>query len=168
MPQISIPTHGSIECHRCKSKVTISMTSRWYRAVCETCGRNLSNNHRSSNVFAIFEAMGITFDMDWDGQLLVESEEPVPGKLRHVIFLIQHELLYRLQQQGRRAQAMFVGGSLAGQSHNQPSAPYLHHQGRAHWEVYEYRNEQRDPRLYYVGRATSRKKARNGQFVPSE
>ena len=162
-----IPPTGILKCHKCgaENRVNIDHPSVYATCDCGTwiCGRQ-DSHPTATDVLTLF---GFNLGLDWDGALTVESNEPVPAAIRKWLFDNQGHFRSSLECRRRLNQKVFVGGSLAGQPHCEgywtDRSAVIRKIGPRHWEAYKFRDNN-DPRLYYVGRATSEAKAKKGQF----
>jgi hypothetical protein len=109
-------------------------------------------------------AMGFRVSMDYDGEPIIESPESLDVDL--VESLIQRfgkGIKTRLFFESKRARELFVGGPKGGQAYQHTASmfgrPILIQLSRGKWAVYRIRSWD-DPRAFYVGETTSKKKAR--------
>jgi len=166
----AVSTEGIITCS-CRSEVAVSMIESFVLCQCDVCGRRHRISSPRVEPLDFLERIGFRLFLDYDGQLLVESESEIPAELSKYIFQHQGSFRGTLQHRNREKLSVYIGGSLNGQEHHHG---YSYHKARIvekigpkHWEAYEYR-QVRDPRLFYAGRSTSEKKAKTGQFIPEE
>jgi len=111
-----------------------------------------------------FRELGFEFGLDWDGQLIIECPEII--KIENLIDLFKQfgeGIKKRLYFEGQKAKSVFVGGPLNGQSclgcRLIPNDPICHHVKRGEWLVYIIKSYE-DPRAWFVGKTTSKKKAK--------
>ena len=165
--QTSISKTGCVECRICGSPNEIDIDRPLGYARCE-CGHVLQYGQPKATLREAFALFGYTLSVDYDGELFVESEEDVPEGVRQWLFDHQGEIRERFKFARRKAQAQFIGGSMNNKRHGHYGCPWEKsvyiHVARAHWEVYEFRGDH-DLRLWFVGRATSKAKARRRCFV---
>lgn len=167
-----IDTTGSMKCPNCGDVNVVEIRGRSGFTRCQTCDMYLSWSTPIWSGFDVLALFGYALALDYDGQLIVESEEPLPAHVRDWLFRHQGSLRETLEFKGRRARAVFVGGSLNGQLHDRggcepKGSRIVRRIGPRHWEVYVCRESQ-DPRRYYVGRTTSEAKAKRGEFSEAE
>lgn len=171
-----IRSYGIIECPECDAEIRFELDQQQGRLNCPDCGyKGAEWGQESITIEGLLALFGYLLTVDFDGQLLVESEQPLPKKLVNWLFEHQGELRHHFDVYRYRNLATYVGGTMNGHRHGGPSldANCRHHVhlGRAHWETYEQRGPKygpigkRDPRLFFLGRATSEAKARAGEFV---
>ncbi len=171
MTQTAIEATGKITCHKCGVDHVLAMGDDMECARC-VCGEILRYRHRHPSPLSALEVCGYKLSVDYDGALLVDSPGDLPEELREWLFACQCELRGVIEYVGKAARACFVGGTKAGQRHRQGighrygalDTPVCVHIGRAHWETYKFHGRD-DPRLFYVGRSTSKAKAKQGCFV---
>ena len=87
-------------------------------------------------------------------------------KLTNLIKQYAEGIKTRLYFEGQQAQTVYVGGPLNGQSYYKlawPNHPICHHVKRGEWLVYMVKNYE-DPRAWFVGKTTSKKKAKTLKF----
>lgn len=106
-------------------------------------------------------AIGYQFGQDWDGEVVIEPPEFLDvERTTNLIRRFQKGIKRRLYFEGRRAREVCVGGPKNGARHSgSPISPVLFHIRRGEWAVYRVKNI-RDPRAWFLGIATSKKKAR--------
>ncbi|KKN88408.1 hypothetical protein LCGC14_0249710 [marine sediment metagenome] len=172
MTQTAIPSTGTITCPECGVPNEIQMGDDRGFATC-SCGKRLRCRHHYPEPIGALEACGYRLSVDWDGGLLVDSDDEPPEEVRKWLFFNQCELRSTIEYVGKAARACFMGGSKNGERHGRGIRPRygqiepVHvHIGRSHWETYEFR-DRNDPRLFFVGRSTSKAKAKQGVFVPT-
>lgn len=129
-----------------------------------------NSRYESANAEDLLKTMGYDLSVDYDGSLLVESEYAVPYPLIEWLTRNQRNLLRKIEYRGQCARAVFFGGSMAGKHHSHHLTCFTQqvyeHIARGHWETYEFRGKD-DPRLYFVGRTTSKVKAKRlGSATP--
>ncbi len=107
--------------------------------------------------------LGFSFSEDWDRELLVQSPESIDvDVMTKLVCRFTKGIKRRLYFEGQKAMAVCVGGPKNGVSIDMaPRDPLLFHLGRGEWAVYG-RKEYglNDPRAWFLGLATSKKKAR--------
>lgn len=163
-----IPPKGQVECSKCGEKTTVEIASRTGYARC-ACGNCLGYGQNRATWVEVFSLFGLDLSVDFDGQLIVASETEPSRDVLKWLFHHQGQLREAIENAGRDSRRVFVGGSRNGERHGTPfrNGDRVHiHIGRADWETYEYRGHT-DPRLFFVGRARSRAKARKALFVKS-
>ena len=106
-------------------------------------------------------ACGYRFGLDWDGEVQIEPPEFLDvASVTALIERFQPGIETQLGFEGRRARSVCVGGPKNGTpvtgSYWQPT---LFHIKRGEWAVYKAK-DYIDPRAWFVGKATSKKKAR--------
>jgi hypothetical protein len=107
--------------------------------------------------------LGFEFGEDWDGEIIIECPEKI--NIEDFIKLIKRfakGIKTRLYFEGQKAKRICVGGPMNGKPHFKvgiPNEPILFHLKRGEWAVYSIKSYD-DPRAWYVGLATSKKKAR--------
>lgn len=114
-----------------------------------------------------FREIGFEFGLDWDGQLMIEFPETVSvEELTSLIKQYAEGIKVRLYFEGQKAKRIFVGGPLNGQPYfpsgcysGWPNYPMCYHVKRGEWLVYMVKSHD-DPRAWYVGKSTSKKKAK--------
>jgi hypothetical protein len=125
------------------------------------------------SVIEVFGVFGCQFSLDWDGQLIVKSQGWLTDEVSLWIFRHQLPIRSSLEWTGRRGRQVYVGGTLNGRRHYHslsPAASTVHVRvAPRHWETYKYRSSGiTDPRLFFVGRATSKVKAKAGVYVDAK
>jgi hypothetical protein len=130
------------------------------------------------------EALGVTFEMDWDDQVIIEVPEEISyGQIAQAIEPFGKRLGEEVRFRAKQRRSVFVGGSLNGQevdgralrikswcSHTMPNG----RQGywiryrikRGCWEVYEQGSA--DGRAFFRGFATSEAKAKRGEVKDAQ
>ena len=107
--------------------------------------------------------IGFEFGLDWDGQLIIEYPETVSAEtLTNLIKQYAEGIKKRLYFEGQKVKRVYVGGPLNGKSYlgfTAPNQPMCHHVKRGEWLVYMVMNYD-DPRAWYVGKTSSKKKAK--------
>lgn len=166
-----IRSTGIITCE-CGQHIEIEMPlfgTRHHR--CPDCQKDHSVWTRTPGYEEIFDLFGFRLFLDWDGQLMVESETEVPEQVRKWLHQHQGVIRIRFENQRKKAVSVYVGGSMNGQTHSMYSAYRgfcVHeHIGRKHWETYRFQTDG-DLRLFYVGRSTSQKNAKAGKYLQVE
>ncbi len=158
---------------QCKCGATVALViQRWSGVNCELCGehviRTFSSSYGKESVIQLLALFGIDLTIDFDGQLIAKSEATIDNDVLRFIHQHQVGLKEHFEHKRHEAQQMYVGGSFAGKPHGYgrmlKNQIVTEHIGKKHWEVYESR-EYTDPRLYFIGRATSEAKARQRKFV---
>jgi hypothetical protein len=132
------------------------------------CGKFNETPMRTPGYSEIFALFGFHIHQDIDGDLFIESDQQVPVNVIQWLKKHQGTIRTRMDCMRRRALRIFIGGSLNGKAY----ATFClcvgerkHMQiGPRHWETYE-RRDMIDERLYFVGRATSKEKAKRSRFV---
>ena len=109
--------------------------------------------------------IGFTIGLDWDGEVMIEYPPDIPERMRNLISEFKDGIKKRLFFEGEQAKCSFVGGSLNGRVYsygavNYRGRPFCHHVKRGEWEVYVVKSPD-DPRAWFVGKATSKKKGRD-------
>lgn len=110
-----------------------------------------------------FREVGFEFGLDWDGQVVIEH--PIEVSIDNLLKLImkyEDGIRTRLFFEGQKAKRVFVGGPLNGQScfgNGIPNQPICRHVKRGEWLVYIVKSYS-DPRAWFVGKASSKKKAK--------
>lgn len=108
--------------------------------------------------------IGYEFGLDWDGQLIIEYPESIDiDKLTNLIKSYDEEIRECLYFEGRKAKRIFVGGPLNGKQYFNyyiPNNPICRHIKRGEWAVYMVK-EHDDPRAWFMGIATNKKKAKS-------
>ncbi len=172
MMQTAISSIGTITCPECGVPNEIQMGDDRGFATC-SCGRRLRYRHHYSEPISALEVCGYRLSVDYDGALLVDSDGELPEEVREWLFFNQCELRSTIEYAGKAARACYIGGSKDGERHGRGirrrygQIESVHvHIGRAHWETHEFR-DRNDPRLFSVGRSTSKAKAKQGVFVPT-
>lgn len=106
-------------------------------------------------------ALGFRFGEDWDGEVLIEPPAEIDvDAMSELVRRFAPGIKQRLHFEGQKAKAVCVGGPKNGQPYYGFALhrPLLFHLARAQWVVYRVKSYD-DPRAWYVGMATSRKKA---------
>jgi len=107
--------------------------------------------------------LGFKFGLDWDGQLIIEYPDAISTLyMANLIKIFQDGIKVRLYFEGQKAQRVYVGGPLNGKPYfgcRTPNQPLCCHIKRGEWLVYVVKSYE-DPRAWYVGRASSKKKAK--------
>ncbi len=167
MTQTAIPTTGYITCPSCDAECEAEITNRTLYHKCG-CGKLLYKRQPPTLIMDILGLFGYGVSIDWDGALLIESEAELPDNLRAWLFEHQGELRSSIEFKGRVARAIYLGGTKDGERHHYYHYhlnPFVYvHIARAHWETYKMK-QRNDPRLFYVGRSTSKAKAKRGEYV---
>ncbi len=167
MTQTAIPTTGIVKCPHCGFANTVDVGNETGLFRC-ACGKTLRHRQCSPSVTELLSLFGYRLSVDYDGALLVDSASDMPVDLFDWFFNHQADLRSGIERDGRVARACYIGGSKAGEKHHHYSmyrmGPVYIHVARAHWETYEFRSKG-DSRLYFVGRSTSKRKAKQGAFV---
>ena len=111
--------------------------------------------------------IGFEFGLDWDGQLIIEYPKEVSvDKLLNLVKKYEEGIKKRLYFEGQKAKRVYIGGPLNGQPYfmaGWPNYPICYHVKRGEWLVYMVKNYD-DPRAWFVGRTTSKKKAKMLKF----
>lgn len=107
--------------------------------------------------------IGFEFGLDWDGQLIIEYPETVSvDKLTNLIKQFSGGIKKSLYFEGQKAKRVLVGGPMNGKPYFNavmPNHPLCFHIGRGEWLVYMIKNHD-DPRAWFVGKTSSKKKAK--------
>jgi len=107
--------------------------------------------------------LGFEFGLDWDGQLIIEYPETISiDKTVSLVKIFEKGIKTRLYFEGQKAKMVHVGGPLNGKPYfgcRTPNQPLCCHIKRGEWLVYVVKSYE-DPRAWYVGRASSKKKAK--------
>lgn len=111
----------------------------------------------------VFRELGYSFGLDWDGEVMIHAPEFLDvDTTTKLLKRFGVGLSAQLEYEGREAKSVCVGGPKSGESYGTYcTGPILFHISRARWAVYKlkpYRDK--DPRAWFVGYATSKKKAR--------
>lgn len=134
------------------------------------------------DVVSLAELVGYRFPMDWDGEVSIEPPSEIDQRVL-TAYLIDRldQIGDRIRGRAYRALHHYVGGPLNGQRHDfyyqgvwaqdasqrwvETDLPYLVevHIGLAEWAVYRI---EPDGRAFFVGMATSKKKAHEQYFMP--
>ena len=108
-------------------------------------------------------ALGFSFGADWDGEVLITQPSSIDvDTITELIYRFTKGIKRRLYFEGRKGMAVCVGGPKNGVNISiAPRDPILFHLHRGEWAVYSRKeNGLNDPRAWFIGKATSRKKAR--------
>jgi hypothetical protein len=157
-----------VDCE-CGHAVPIKLNDSYPLAQCQNCKEFVKVRVPLTDPDAVelLECFGITVTVDYDGQLILHSDE-IPDVVGQFVFRNQVAIKKRFERIRARSQQMFVGGSLAGKGHQYGRICEGHAVNericKGHWETYESRDYS-DPRLYFVGRSTSEKNAKARKFV---
>lgn len=158
---------------QCKCGATLSLViQQWSGVKCELCGERVSQSFSSGygkeSVIQLLALFGVNLTIDFDGQLIARSETAIDDDVLQFIYQHQVGLKEHFENKRHEAQQMYVGGTFAGKPHSYgrmlKNQIVTEHIGKKHWEVYESRDYS-DPRLYFIGRATSEAKAKQRKFV---
>lgn len=107
--------------------------------------------------------IGFDFGLDWDGQLIIEYPETVSvDTLINLIKQFSEGIKTRLYFEGQKAKRILVGGPMNGKPYfnaGMPNHPLCFHVKRGEWLVYMIK-DYNDPRAWFVGKASSKKKAK--------
>lgn len=111
--------------------------------------------------------IGFEFGLDWDGQLIIEYPDIISGEyLANIAKTFAEGIKKQLYFEGQKAKSVFIGGPLNGQPYSGtgcyagwPNEPICHHVKRGEWLVYMVKSHD-DPRAWFIGTATSKKKAK--------
>lgn len=107
--------------------------------------------------------LGFEFGLDWDMQLIIERPESVDiDRIVELLKYFAKGIETRLYFEGQKAKSVFVGGPLNGKAYSgfyYPHQPICHHIKRGEWVVYKVKDYD-DPRAWYIGTASSNKKAK--------
>ena len=159
-----------MRCDKCGFGVDVDMSRGSHYGAC-VCGATVQDKTPglANDIGVLFTALGCTFTLDYDDSLIVESAAVLNDGVLDWLCNHQRTICDHIKYTGKKRRAVFIGGPLAGQRHDywQDSWRKMRvtvHKGRAHWEVYDFRDRD-DPRLYYVGRSTSEAKAKRGEYV---
>lgn len=158
-------------CSGCCQHSSIEMDGKQTLFKCK-CGQVSRMPVSRPSAEGVLTALGYTLSVDWDGALMVDSDNELPQPLYDWLFAHQADLRSSIEWEGKMERACFTGGPLNGQRHH---CLFTHHTERrvhkhikrGHWETYEFR-ERNDSRMYYVGRSTSEAKAKRGEFVTAK
>lgn len=168
MFEYDIPNHVDRTC-KCGRVVSIEI-DQYGSELCE-CGEMIFPRFGLGNenpLEKLLEIIGVHLSIDFDGQLIASSYEEIRHDVLAFLYHNQLPLRHKFERRRMKAQQMFVGGSLAGKPHTHGNVSAKHvvieRIGKAHWEVYESR-DWADPRLYFMGRSTSEKNAKERKFV---
>lgn len=108
--------------------------------------------------------LGFSFGVDFDGSLEVEIPASVDvDRIAKLVARFEKGIRSRLEHERQVRMRICVGGPLNGQRvpSNDWYRPYLYHVGRGQWLVYgRKRREYDDHRFWFIGKATSERKAR--------
>lgn len=112
------------------------------------------------------EQLGVTFEMDWDDEVIIEVPEDLEAA--DVMNAIKSEpfgkdLSESVVYRAKASRAVFVGGMLNGKRTGWIGLRqwFANHVKRGRWEVYERVN---DGRAFFRGYATSQAKAKRGEI----
>lgn len=156
----------TVECQACQSDVQITLDSHAPASLCK-CGEFVAAPALSAIIdpIEVLLAFGVEVTQDFDGQLILRTEDELSEEVGRFVFRNQYAFKQRLAVIRSKAQQIYIGGSLAGQSHSywRNAGLIIEKIGKGHWEAYESRDFE-DMRLYYVGRATSQQKAKKREF----
>lgn len=157
----------TIECRTCQADVDVKLDSHAPASRC-TCGEIVTATSQTAIIdpIEVLRAFGIEVTQDFDGQLILRTEDELSEKVGRFVYRNQYAFKQRLANIRAAAQQIYIGGSLAGRSHAywRNAGLIIEKIGKGHWEAYESRDFE-DMRLYYVGRATSQQKAKRRQWV---
>jgi len=106
--------------------------------------------------------LGIEIGSDWDGEVIIKYPDDIPERMRNLIEEFEDGIKTRLHHEGIHAKECFVGGPLNGKGfydYRMRNGVYCHHLARGEWAVYKIRSPD-DPRAWFMGMATSKKKGR--------
>ena len=166
MIETPIPSEGELPCERCGEDLTIELSKASGWARCK-CGARRQWRQPVPEIASVFALFGVELSIDYDGQLIASSDEQLTESVADWLFKHQGTIRSTIERKGRSAMSQFVGGTMDGKRHCRHPTSWdrqvLLHHGRADWEVYEFRGD--DPRLFFVGRTTSKAKAKRGEFV---
>ncbi len=124
-------------------------------------------------------AAGYRFSLDFDDEVMVEYPEELDrAAIEQVLQKALYGIQCRLRVSRRRLQQVFVGGPLAGQPHRdgtRSDGRMFVKIGPKRWACYARQMkkvaggylESDDPRLYFLGIATSERNARESRYVES-
>ena len=110
--------------------------------------------------------LGYEFGEDWDGELIIDSPNEINvSEITNICKQFREAIKKRLYFEGRKAKRVFVGGPLNGKTYFDaiPNKPICRHIRRGLWAVYKVKNWE-DPRAWFIGFASSKKKAMQGRF----
>lgn len=121
----------------------------------------------------VLEALGVKFALDWDDELQV-TYPLVPPTQADLAKIVEHQhphIVQSLKWARIRRLKVFVGGPLNGRRHGQfsgwPHRRFAVRIARAKWAVYQGTEQPwNDPRLHFLGYATSQAKGRRGVLLP--
>ena len=161
--EIFVNQQGSIEC-QCGTDIVVEMNARALHVKCEGCEQPYFPRFKNPTWQQLLEILGVSLHLDYDGQLIARFENWVPEGVENWLFQCQADIREELEHTARKERAIYIGGTMANQRHHycrgwRNGAKIYQHIGRAHWEVYEFRGRN-DPRLYFVAKTTSKKKAK--------
>ena len=166
MKTIEISTEGSVKCRECGAEVAVDLNQRKFALLtCECeCGHYFKLRPSHPTWQDLLKLVGITLELDWDGQLIAHFENWVPEGIEDWLFENQKDIRSSIEFEGKKKQAVYIGGPLDTQRHHFVRGSYngdrqYQHIKRGHWAVYQFKKHG-DPRLYFVGTATSKAKAR--------
>ncbi len=114
----------------------------------------------------LFRELGYRFGEDWDGELLIEPPRSLDVEaVTKLIARFSKGIKTRLHHEGVKSRTVCVGGPMNGQPYDTGcivwQKPILFHLKRCSWAVYFVKgNGIDDPRAWFVGLATSKRKAR--------
>ena len=133
---------------------------------CEDCDGYI-RTRRTINEWDLFSVLGIRFELDWDGSLIVVHEKQLSEELRQWIFENQRGIADRIRQKIRVAQSTLQGGPFDGQRRSGGNMRGLeaYRVSRAKWAVY--RETDGKPQAFFIGYAKSKKKALKGVLCES-
>lgn len=163
--ETAIATSYWITCPKCEHETEFVFGQSKGR-VCERCEYYFGYRSSTSVIYGmeVFDAFGITFSIDWDNQVIVHHELPLPEKVHHFIWLNQGYIVWHLTKDLSEAEQLLSGGPFGGQKHHVHVQMYtrrvIKNVERAKWAVY-LPKEKNDPRLYFAGYATSEQKAKH-------
>lgn len=110
--------------------------------------------------------IGIAIGLDWDDELIIKYPDDIPDRMKKLISEFREGIKKRLGFERKRRQHCFVGGPLNGKGYDwiEPNKPFCYHVKRSEWAVYIVKSWE-DPRAWFVGTATSKKKAKSLKLI---
>lgn len=136
---------GGNACHKCKSRMLIGR------------GR--------VSTLKLLRAFGIQVRLDWDDSIILEHDDEIPEAVAEFVTIHQKAIRGSIHDSVMESQMIFVGGPLNAQQHDFGRRGYYVGQrlcmriDRGKWAAYVHR-DYRDPRVYFIGMATSEAKAK--------
>ena len=168
---ISITQTAMLTCGKCGAETPISMDRSLISVKCSSCGLQIRYVAPRITALEVLSAFGLELGLDYDDQIVLHTDitddEEVPEFVLQLVFFHQTQFLQELISKRRRTLSVYIGGSLHGTQHpHRRNCDCVHEKvAHAHWETYEFRG---DERLWFVGKTTSEKKARQGKYESNE